>query len=232
MACLYLLGKCGCSFGRQFPKFQFDLQKKTAFTINYSLIYLVRQKCGWKGNCFDKRVKTLKCGWHPPDAGELALLLLILTFWKKVPLTLQSNKKNYMEIYLPMSRKFTFSQKCPLSERCCTFIFTSRYQYIRTNTILLLVCQERPQEVFLEKAILKTFTIFTGKNLCCSLFLIKLKAFRSATLLKRDSNTAVFVWILRNFQEHLFLKNICEPLLLVCFATSYNDYLNFLISYW
>ena len=28
MACLYLLGKCGCSCGRQFPKFQFDLQRK------------------------------------------------------------------------------------------------------------------------------------------------------------------------------------------------------------
>ena len=28
MACLYLLGKCDCSCGRQFPKFQFDLQRK------------------------------------------------------------------------------------------------------------------------------------------------------------------------------------------------------------
>ena len=25
---LYLLGQCECSFGRQFPKFQFDLQRK------------------------------------------------------------------------------------------------------------------------------------------------------------------------------------------------------------
>ena len=31
---------------------------------------------------------------------------------------------------------------------------------------------------------------FTGKHLCWSLFLIKLQAFRPATLLKRDSNTA------------------------------------------
>ena len=49
---------------------------KKAFTINYSLICLVRQKCGWKGNCFDRRVKTLKCGWHQPDAALLALLLI------------------------------------------------------------------------------------------------------------------------------------------------------------
>ena len=35
MACLYLLGKCGCGSGRQFPKFQFDLQRKIfTFTIH------------------------------------------------------------------------------------------------------------------------------------------------------------------------------------------------------
>ena len=28
MACIYLLGKCDCSCRRQFPKFQFDLQRK------------------------------------------------------------------------------------------------------------------------------------------------------------------------------------------------------------
>ena len=50
------------------------LAKKTAFTVPCSLICFVRQKRGWKGQCFDKQVKTLKCGWHPPDAGELALL--------------------------------------------------------------------------------------------------------------------------------------------------------------
>ena len=35
------------------------------------------------------------------------------------------------------------------------------------------------------------FVKFTGKKLCWSLFLIKLQAFRAATLLKRDSNTDV-----------------------------------------
>ena len=75
LACLFLLGKCDCRFGRQLSKISIWLVKK-AFTINYSLIFWVRQKCGWKGNCFDRRLKTLKCGWHPPDAGELALLLI------------------------------------------------------------------------------------------------------------------------------------------------------------
>ena len=37
----------------------------------------------------------------------------------------------------------------------------------------------------LKKDIPKPFTIFTGKHLCWSLFLIKLQVFRTATLLKR-----------------------------------------------
>ena len=57
-----------------------------------------------------------------------------------------------------------------------------------------------------EGPVLKNFAIFAGKHLCRSVFLIKLQAFKSTTLLKRDSNTGVFLWILRNFQEHLFYK--------------------------
>ena len=52
--------------------------------------------------------------------------------------------------------------------------------------------KEQP-EVFYKKAVLKNFSILTGKHLCWSLFLIKLWSFRSATLLKRDSNTGVFL---------------------------------------
>ena len=42
-------------------------------------------------------------------------------------------------------------------------------------------------QMFLETAVLKNFTMFTGKYLCCGLFLL------------RDSNIGVFLWILRNF---------------------------------
>ena len=48
-------------------------------------------------------------------------------------------------------------------------------------------------------SVIKNFAIFTGKRLCWSLFLIKLQAFRSATLIRKDSNTDVFFWILQNF---------------------------------
>ena len=39
--------------------------------------------------------------------------------------------------------------------------------------------KEQPPEVFYEKAVLKTFSILTGKYKCSSLFLIKLWPFRS-----------------------------------------------------
>ena len=48
-------------------------------------------------------------------------------------------------------------------------------------------------DVFCKKAPLKTYSKFTGKHLRWSLFLIKLQAFRLATLLKKDSNTGVFL---------------------------------------
>ena len=51
----------------------------------------------------------------------------------------------------------------------------------------------------MKRAVLKNFAIFRGKHLCTSLFLKKLQAWRPATLLKRDSNTGAFLWILRTF---------------------------------
>ena len=55
--------------------------------------------------------------------------------------------------------------------------------------------------------VFKNFSIFTGKNLCWSLFAIKLPACKPANLLKRDSKTSVFLLILLNFQEQFFLQN-------------------------
>ena len=41
---------------------------------------------------------------------------------------------------------------------------------------------------------------FTGKHRCWSLFLLTLQAQRSITLLKRESNKGVILWILRNLK--------------------------------
>ena len=45
----------------------------------------------------------------------------------------------------------------------------------------------------MKKAVLKNYAIFTGKHLCWCLVLIKLQAFNPTTLLKRGSNTGVFL---------------------------------------
>ena len=53
---------------------------------------------------------------------------------------------------------------------------------------------------------LKNFAILTGKHLSWSLSLVKLKTFSSVTLLKKSSNTGVFLWTLKIFKEHIFYR--------------------------
>ena len=69
-------------------------------------------------------------------------------------------------------------------------------------------------QMFLKMGVLKSFAIFTWKYLFWSIFLIKLEAFRSPALLKRDSNTGIFLWILQNFYEQLFYRTSAD-----CFST-------------
>ena len=96
--------------------------------------------------------------------------------------------------------------------------------------------QKLPPEVFFKKAVLKNFATFIEKQLCWSLFLIKLQTFRPATLLKSDSNTGVFLRILWNyntyFEEHLrtatsAYKSSCE--LALKFASCF--FINYRTSY-
>ena len=58
---------------------------------------------------------------------------------------------------------------------------------------LSIMVEAATRGVLYKKAALKTFTIFTGKNLCWGLLLIKLKALRYAILLKRDPSAGVFL---------------------------------------
>ena len=73
---------------------------------------------------------------------------------------------------------------------------------------------------FIKKIVLKNFAIFTGNHLWWSLFLTKLQAIRPTTLLERDSNTGVYLGILRNCWEQLFLRTSANG----CF---YNKKINF-----
>ena len=75
-----------------------------------------------------------------------------------------------------------------------------------------------------KKSVLIHFEIFSRKHLCLTLFLIKLQTFRPATLLKRDSKTVVFLWILRNFkntylEEHLRTASFISILIDKSFST-------------
>ena len=73
------------------------------------------------------------------------------------------------------------------------------------------VWKKQPPKVFCKKkSVLKNLAIFTGKNLCWSLLLIRLQAFKRATLFKRDLNTGVICHsceIFKNtdFEEHLLM---------------------------
>ena len=58
--------------------------------------------------------------------------------------------------------------------------------------------------VFFKIDAMKNFAILTGKHLCWSLILIKFQTWRPESLLKKDFNIGVFLWILQNFQEQLF----------------------------
>ena len=63
-------------------------------------------------------------------------------------------------------------------------------------------------QMFFKINILRNFVNFIAKHpVCRSLIFKKLQAWRTATLLKGDSNTGVFLWNLRNFYEQLFLQN-------------------------
>ena len=65
----------------------------------------------------------------------------------------------------------------------------------------------------MKKVVLKHFTIYTGRHLYWSLFLIKLQGFSPATLLKRDSNSSCFPVNIAKFLRALVSKNISERLL-------------------
>ena len=57
----------------------------------------------------------------------------------------------------------------------------------------LAINRNSRSQMFFEIAVFKKFANFTGKHLRWTLLLIKLQALRPATLLKRDSNTGVFL---------------------------------------
>ena len=92
--------------------------------------------------------------------------------------------------------------------RDCTCSEFVKNIVIRINAFMSnAFSRSRRLEVFCEKGVLKSFAKFTGKHLRQSLFLIKLQTLGLQIYEKRVSGTGVFLWILRNFEEHLLLQN-------------------------
>ena len=61
-------------------------------------------------------------------------------------------------------------------------------------------------QMFYKIVVLKNFANSTGKHLCWSLFLKKVAGWRPATLLKRDSDTSVFLRISQFFLKTPFYR--------------------------
>ena len=79
-----------------------------------------------------------------------------------------------------------------------TLIVKGTYKSKLRHPIITVNLQKQLLSDVLQIGVFKSFAIFTQKHLCWSLFLIKLQACRPANLLKRDSNTGVFLWISKN----------------------------------
>ena len=80
------------------------------------------------------------------------------------------------------------------------------FQKCRSSRSQVFFGSSRP-EMFCKKAVLGDFPKFTRKHLFQSLFISKVAGQCRQLYLKRDPVSLRFLWILRNLEEHLFLRN-------------------------
>ena len=66
--------------------------------------------------------------------------------------------------------------------------------------------EESHRRCSMKNCVVESFAKFTGKRLCQSLLFNKVADLWPVTFNKRDSGTSVFLWILQNFQDHLFCR--------------------------
>ena len=90
-----------------------------------------------------------------------------------------------------------FSATLNISKHICTNFMSQAF----FHRYLLKTPEIEPAAggILLKKVLLKISQYSKGEHLCWSLFLIKLQAYRTATLLKRYFVTGVFLWILQSF---------------------------------
>ena len=94
--------------------------------------------------------------------------------------------------------KSFFFQRCILDCQASNKQFLAKTSQIINGWVLntplyFEMYRSSRSQMFFEIDVLKIFTIFTEKQMCWSLFLLKLQAFRPEIIFKRDSNTGVFL---------------------------------------
>ena len=76
-------------------------------------------------------------------------------------------------------------------------ISNNRISWLKNSKCSQWIIRSSHRRSSIKKLLFKIYQ-YSLENACVLSLLIKLMAFRSATLFKRDSNTGVFLWILRN----------------------------------
>ena len=92
-------------------------------------------------------------------------------------------------------------------------------------------CLSSCLEVFYKIWFLKCLQNSLENNGGAIFFSNKVASWRAANLLKTDSSTGGFPWILRVFKSNLFGKNVCKRLLLIleCYSMISGEQYNYLI---
>ena len=104
------------------------------------------------------------------------------------------------------SQKFRkIHRKTPVPESL--FYWSLQKNTIFTEHFQMFSRSSRSSQMFFKIGVLKNFTIFKGKHL---FWILK---YRPSTLLKRDSKTGVFLWILRNLRTAFFIEHLRRLLL-------------------
>ena len=133
-----------------------------------------------------------------PEKIDFATML----YFEKVFVFCRLTNKSVLEWFLLiMCKKHTLSRGTNLFGRNTFFVFDQEEKISKcTEQILYQTETSIHWRCSIKNVVRKNFAIFTVKHLCWPVFWdkveIKLQAIRSATLLKRNSNTDVFLWIL------------------------------------
>ena len=110
----------------------------------------------------------------------------------------------YTVAYEPILRHCSLCTPTENILRSQFLMFSGGIERDMWHKVSLRTLKSSRSQIFFRIGVLKHSAIFKGKRLSRSLFLIKLQASSPAALLKRDSNSGIFLWILRNFLRTAF----------------------------